>query len=215
LFDWLSIDAIKVAMTSGHGFWGGALTSFTLLFCCGLGLPLPEDVPLILSGALLCHSVQSWIICGVLNWFGIMGGDICLYWMSRTIGLRVTQLPLIRNHVTVERIEKVRDWFETYGIAVVGVGRLVAGIRGAMVITAGVTKYNFTKFIIADGFAAMVSGGIFMVLGWWVGDHISDQNIHKFKEWFIGGAILLAVAVVIYFLWKRRSHAAKIPDVQV
>jgi len=215
LFDWLSIDAIKTAMTSGHGFWGGALTSFTLLFSCGLGLPLPEDVPLILSGALLCHSVRTWIICGTLNWLGIMGGDICLYWISRSIGLRVTQLPLIRNHVTIERIEKVRDWFETYGIAVVGIGRLVAGIRGAMVITAGATKYNFTKFIIADGFAAMVSGGIFMVLGWWVGDHINDATIHRFKEWFIGGAILLAVAVVLYFVWKRRSHPAKLPDVQV
>lgn len=217
MFDFFSIDAIKTAMSPehGHGFWGGAFTSFALLFCCGLGLPMPEDVPLILTGALLCHGVKTWAICGTLNWLGIMGGDICLYWISRTIGLRVTQLPLIRNHVTMERIEKVRGWFETYGIAVVGIGRLIAGIRGAMVVTAGVTKFNFAKFIVADGLAAMFSGAIFMVLGWLVGKHISDENIHHFKNYFIGGAAILTVGVVLYFVWKRRKHAAKVPDVQV
>src|SRR5882672_8995215 len=34
-----------------RGFTGGVIVVFALLFACGLGLPLPEDIPLIISGA--------------------------------------------------------------------------------------------------------------------------------------------------------------------
>lgn len=215
----ISIDLVKSWMLTGHSWWGAAFTSFALLFSCGLGLPLPEDVPLILTGAFLCHDPngsnwQEWAICGVLNWLGIIGGDICLYWISRTIGLRVTQLPLIRNHITMDRIEKVRGWFITYGIGVVGIGRLIAGVRGAMVVTAGVTKFHFGKFILADGLAAIFSGGIFMLVGWWLGDKLTDANVEHFKNYFIGGAIVLAIGFIAYVIWKRRSHSLKpVPDV--
>lgn len=209
----ISIDMAKDWVLH-HGWWAGAFISFSALFLCGLGLPLPEDIPLIVTGAFLVqdphgHVWQEWLIVGGLNWLGIMGGDCCLYWISRKLGRAVTQLPLIRNHITLERIDKVGHWFDQYGVGVVGVGRMFAGIRGAMVITAGISRFNFTKFIIADGLAAIVSGGLFMLLGHWVGDKLNDEVFHKFKHWFVIGAVALAVLVVAYIVWKRRrAHKA-------
>ena len=42
---------------------------------------------------------------------------------------------------------------------------MFAGIRGAMVVAAGAMRFNFIKFVIADGLAALVSGGLFVWLG--------------------------------------------------
>ena len=85
-----------------------------------------------------------------------------------------------------------------------------------MVITAGVTKYNFAKFILADGLAAIVSGGIFMAVGWWLGAKLTDANIEHFKNYFIVGAILLAIGMTAYIMWRRSAHAHALPpDVQV
>ena len=208
----ISIDTAKDWIVhNSHGWWGGALISFAALFLCGLGLPLPEDVPLIVTGAFLVQDPngsvwQEWVIVGGLNWLGIIGGDVCLYWIARRLGRNVTRLPMIGKHVTNERIDKLSGWFRQYGVGVVAVGRLIAGIRGAMVVTAGISRFNFWKFLIADGLAAVVSGGLFMLLGHWLGDKLTDEVFHKFSHWFLLGAITLVVLLVAYIVWKRRTH---------
>lgn len=206
----INIDGLKEMMLN-QGWWGGAFLSFALLFACGLGLPLPEDIPLIVSGALLCHDPhgspwQEWAIVGFLNWAGIIGGDICLYWISRRYGQNITRAPIIGKHVTVERIDNVRKMFDKWGVGVVAIGRLFAGIRGAMVITAGTIKFNFFVFVIADSLAAIVSGGLFMLLGWWLGENLTNENIEKYKHYFTAGAIILATVFLVYIIYRIRKH---------
>ncbi len=216
----LSIDAVKGWITN-QGWWSGAFISFGLLFACGLGFPLPEDIPLIITGAFLCQPSehmplwQAWAIVGALNWAGIIGGDVCLYWIARRYGMNITRAPIIGKHVTLTRITKVQGWFEKYGVGVVAVGRLFAGIRGAMVITAGTIKFNFIKFLIADSLAAIVSGGMFMLLGYWVGKTLDDKLISEFKHWFIAGAIVVVCLTAAYIIWRmraKRSVAEKLVD---
>jgi len=187
---------------------GGPAMIFILLFACGLGLPLPEDIPLIIAGALLVKSPTTWVIGGICAWCGIIGGDCVLYYLGRRFGLEITRLPFIGKHVTKERIQRVEELFNQYGVGVVGVGRLFAGIRGAMVVAAGATKFNFIKFIIADGLAAIVSGGLFMLLGHWLGAKLMEpetqKKIHEFKEWFFVGGVVLGIVLVIWIIWKRK-----------
>lgn len=172
---------------------------------------MPEDIPLIITGAFLCQGEylplwQEWLIVGGLNWAGIIGGDICLYWIARRYGMNITRVPIIGKHVTLTRIAKVQRWFDKYGVGVVAVGRLFAGVRGAMVITAGTIKFNFWKFLIADGLAAIISGGLFMLLGHYVGKSLNDKTIAEFKHWFIAGAIVLACVLVAYLIWRHKQH---------
>ena len=53
---------------------GGYFVLFGLLFACGLGLPLPEDVPLIVAGALCATGRMHLWIAAVVAWSGIIGG---------------------------------------------------------------------------------------------------------------------------------------------
>ena len=179
---------------------------FGLLFACGFGLPVPEDVPLVIAGALIAKGGMAWPLAAVFAWFGIIGGDICLYTISRKLGPRVTQLPMIRNHVTAVRLERVHGLFDEYGVGVIAVGRLFAGIRGVMVICAGTIRYNFGIFLIADGLAAVVSGGLWMILGHWLGANLTPEVIEHYKYRIVIGMILVAVAFVGWMIWKRRHH---------
>ena len=206
------MDVLAISFDTIQGWIsaGGYVMLFGLLFACGLGLPLPEDIPLIIGGALVAKGQMTWPIAGACAWCGIIGGDCVLYYLARKYGMNVTKAPLIGKHVTRERIEHVERMFEKYGVGVVAICRLFAGIRGAMVIAAGVVRFNFIKFVVADGIAALVSGGMFMVFGWWVGQKLTKEVIHEFKEWFIVGAIVLAVGFVLWILWKRR-HPERTP----
>src|SRR5690606_29516630 len=107
---------------------GSYLLLFGLLFACGLGLPLPEDIPLLAAGALVARGRMDLAIASVAAWCGIIGGDCALYFLAKRYGINITRLPLIGRHVTRERIERVERLFEQYGIWVVAVGRLFAGI---------------------------------------------------------------------------------------
>ena len=192
---------------------GGYFILFAVLFACGLGLPLPEDLPLLIGGFGVAQGRLKLTLVAICCWCGIIGGDIMLYNIGKKFGLNVTRLPLIGKHVTEKRIKRAQVLFEKWGIWVVAVGRLFAGIRGAMVIAAGTIRFNFWKFIIADGLAALVSGGMWIALGWWAGHSIgdlSDPRVHKkisdAKFYFIGGAIVLGVLIALYAWWRHRHH---------
>ena len=192
---------------------GGYFVLFGLLFACGLGLPLPEDVPLIIGGALVAKGQMNLMIVSIAAWCGIIGGDCVLYHIAKKAGSEINRVPLIGKHVTRERIERVERMFEQYGVWVVAVGRLFAGIRGAMVIAAGATRFNFVKFVVADGLAALVSGGFFVAVGYWLGNNLTEQRIREFKEWFFVGGIVLAVGLIIWFVWKKR-HATEVVEME-
>ena len=197
----LTIDRVLDLMNRG-GI--GYAVLFGMLFLCGLGLPVPEDIPLIVSGILIGSHKMHLGIAAPLAWAGIIGGDCMLYMLGRRYGLNITRVPFVGKHVTKERIEKAEKLFERWGLWVVAVGRLFAGIRGAMVVAAGTLRFNFIKFIIADGLAALVSGGLFMFLGYKVGQNI--HKIHRYKHWIALGFIIVGILAVIYFIWRNRRH---------
>ena len=205
LLAFISIDALR-EWVQNSGYAGGVGIVFLMLFLCGVGLPVPEDIPLIVSGAFLCNSPERWVITGVACWTGIIGGDIMLYWLGRRYGMGVTKMPIIGKHISIHRVDWVKQKFNEYGVMVVAVGRLFAGIRGVMVFTAGTLKYNFWKFLIADGLAAVLSGGMFMVVGHYLGKNLTDENISKYKHWFALGAGVLVVVVVAYIAYKIKFH---------
>ena len=190
--------------------WGGYFILFGLLFACGLGLPLPEDIPLLLAGWFVAQGKMNLAIASVLAWCGIIGGDCVLYYFGRRYGLEITRVPFVGKHLTRERILRAEELFEKYGIWVVGIGRMFAGIRGAMVVAAGATRFNFIKFVVADGIAALFSGGLFVWLGWLAGTKLGSigemrQKIKGVEHYVFGGIALVVIAFVLW-LWLRKKH---------
>lgn len=208
---------LATALMSRVSAWieaGGVLVLFGLLFACGIGLPLPEDIPLTIAGFLVAKGqMHLWLAC-IAGWCGIIGGDLVLYHLGKKFGLEITRVPFVGKHVTEERIRKAEILFERYGVLVVAVGRLFAGIRGAMVIAAGATRFSLVKFIIADGLAALVSGGLFLWLGHWVGAnlgsldqlHVARKRIAGVEHWVLLGVALVAVGIIIWIWWRKRTQ---------
>src|SRR5687768_8752659 len=194
--------------------WGGPLVIFVLLFACGLGMPLPEDIPLLIGGYFVGQGEMNLVVVSVLAWCGIIGGDCVLYWLARRYGLNVTRLPLIGRHVTEKRILWAEQKFEKHGVWVVAICRMFAGVRGAMVVAAGAIRFNFVKFVIADGIAALVSGGLFVFLGYLAGKHLGSvadmrNRIKHYEHYVIIGAAVLGALLIAYFIWRHRRHKAE------
>jgi membrane protein DedA with SNARE-associated domain len=196
--------------------WGYPVL-FGLLFSCGLGVPIPEDIPLLLAGYFVANGKMHLGIAAVCAWCGIIGGDCVLYSFGRRYGLGITKVPLIGKHVTAQRIQYAERLFQRFGTWVVGVGRMFAGIRGGMVIAAGTIRYNFAAFLVADGLGAVVSGGLFMALGYWAGTKLGDleelsRKIKHYETEVLTALILLAMVAGAIFALRKRIHKSHVVD---
>jgi membrane protein DedA with SNARE-associated domain len=191
-----------------HGYFAMA----ALLFASGAGLPLPEDVPLIAAGVCVARGTMTWALAASVAWVAMMFGDTSLYILGFILGWRVVHLPMIGRHVTEKRLKRCQDWFNRWGIWAVGIGRMVAGVRSAMVVAAGTMRFNYFKLLMADGLAAIGSGGMFMYLGYWAGKHsgkIGPIVEHYRRILSLSTAVLaLTLAIILWVRTRRRVALA-------
>jgi membrane protein DedA with SNARE-associated domain len=182
-----------------------------------LGLPLPEDIPLLISGALVAKGQMHLVAAAVAAWCGIIGGDIVLYHFGKRFGLEITRVRFIGKHLTKARIEQIEQMFSRYGIWVVAIGRMFAGLRVAMVVAAGAIRFNFFKFVVTDGLAAVFSGGLFIFLGHLIGSNLNADTYSRFKGeikyWFWLGLVVVLLALLIWLVWKRRRDVEQMEKV--
>jgi membrane protein DedA with SNARE-associated domain len=192
---------------------GGYGALFGLLFSCGLGMPLPEDIPLIAAGILIARHFMHFAVAAPLAWLGIVGGDCILYTLGYHFGEKIAKIPFIGKHVTLVRLKRAEGLFRKYGVWMVAVGRLFMGIRGAMVVAAGTSRLKFIKFIIADGLAAIVSGGLFMYLGYWGGKNGREviERAREFRHILMGVAGVFAIGLFLFFYFRSRKNG-DVPD---
>ena len=205
-----SIHVLQFVQRWMDSGWGYAVL-FGLLTSCGLGIPLPEDVPLLLAGYFVADGKMNLFLAAICAWCGIIGGDCILYFLGRKFGLNITKVPIIGSHINHDRIKWAHEKFEKYGFWVVAVGRLFAGVRGAMVITAGTIKFTFSHFIIADGVAAILSGGLFMAVGYGARKKFGnleqiETEIKSSERWVLLAAIVAFALFAGWKWWKNKRR---------
>ena len=141
----------------------------SVLITCGLGVPLPEDVPLITGGYLVARtgSLPLMIFTGLA---GILIGDTLIFRAGQTFGEKLLDTRLGR-HIPGERVQRTIHLFEKHGPKFILVARFVPGLRAVTYFVAGTTGVPYWKFILFDGIAACVSAPAWVILGWWARKH--------------------------------------------
>lgn len=213
------------------------LALIAVLLAAGFGAPIPEDIPLATSGY-LCHPEESpiknlpmidtnhdgipdtarripnlylMILSGMI---GVMGGDAVVFYIGRK-GIDSDNFIArhLRKVLHSKRRERVERHFHKHGSLTVFMGRFMPGFRSLVFAMAGMSKMSFGRFIIIDGFAALISVPTFVLLGYHFADRISFlfKNIEKVKHIVTPIAIgVLLIAGIIYYLrrHRRRMQAA-------
>lgn len=178
-----------------------------VLLLCGLGLPLPEEVP-ILTSAILSQSghLRPWWALGACM-FGVMIGDTIMYFLGRRWGTHVLDHRLSRKLLTVERQAIIATYFDRYGAWIIFAGRFLPGIRAALFLSAGTMRVSFLTFFAMDGAAALLS----VPLSFWLAYYFTKtlENVLDVQKHFhIWAIVLLSGGMLIWFLvhryWEKR-----------
>lgn len=201
----LALSTATVEQWMQQGFYP---VLFVILFIAGLGFPLPEDVPLITAGVLLnTHAdanIATWPMTLAVALVGIMSGDVVLYHLGRRWGTDVVSHRFVSWIITPSRFQRMTERFQRWGIWLCFFGRFFMGIRAAMCLTAGATRFSFWRFFTADFCGALLSVPFFVGLGYWFGGMI--PTIKKYvAEAQLGVLALIAIAVIAYVVYEVRK----------
>jgi membrane protein DedA with SNARE-associated domain len=153
----------------------GHLGVFLAILATGLGFPMPEELPIVLGGAMAnSGEVYTWSMLPVCI-IGVIIGDSFLYLIGRFWGIKLVELPFIRNRLLPpERLAKISANFQEYGVKILLFARLTPGIRAPIFLTAGITKLPITHFLIADAIYAIPGVSILFFLGYYFTGSIID-----------------------------------------
>lgn len=177
------------------------------LVLSGFGLPLPEDVPLILAGYLCAFGYADPYIMFPACFIAILGADAMVFYLGRKYGHHVPKLPLLRRYLTEPRLAKTEEKLHAHGGKFIFVARFLPGLRTAAYFTAGSFKLPYWTFLLYDGLAALVSVPLILGLSYAFAEHIEEV-----RRWVWEGqaaaigllTLVIAVVVVVKLLIKRR-----------
>jgi len=183
--------------------------AFILLLAAGVGVPLPEDIPILLSGYLSHRGVMRLAIALPVCFSGVLIGDACLFLLARHGAQSLRRRRRLAGHVSSDRLARARALVSRYGVGAVVVARHVAGLRVAVFAAAGAAGMSFRRFIIWDAISASASVPLMIMLGYFFADRLEEllHHIHHVEHWAFAVALLAAIVALVHWQWSDRLPA--------
>ena len=177
---------------------------FLFIALTGCGLPLPEEVAVILAGVLSAEGKlePTWAFASCLA--GAIVGDAMVY----AIGYRFGH-SLLRRHPKFGKLlgadhEKQFELaIRRHGFKVLLAARFMVGVRAPVYLAAGVVRMPFRRFLLWDLICASLVVGAFFGLSYYFGDDIA--RLLKQVE-ITATLILLAIVAVVAFIALKRHR---------
>ena len=113
---------------------------FFVLVLGGLGLPVPEEAPIILAAILSRKGTMHWVPALASCFAGVLVGDFVVYFLGFFYGEKVLSFPLTRKFLTKDREAQIKGYFHRHGVKILILGRFAVGFRTAAYLTAGILR---------------------------------------------------------------------------
>jgi membrane protein DedA with SNARE-associated domain len=176
-----------------------------VLFATGLGLPIPEEAPIMAAGVLAQEQVIRWWIALPVCLIGVLSGDMVLYWVGHHWGERILDWRPVRWVLSKEREDRLKNAYYRHGVKILFTARHVVGLRAAAFLTAGIAKVPFWRFIAADTAAALIGVPVSFGVAFVFADQLERvlADVHRVERWLALYA-LIAIAVWLAYLAYRQ-----------
>lgn len=187
----------------------GYLGIFLGIIATGIGFPMPEELPIVIGGALSAGFDDGEGKAQILWWLmlpvcivGVVIGDGLLYGIGRLWGPRLLEYNWIKKRLLPpERRAKVERNFHEHGIKILLFARLTPGIRGTIFFTAGLTRLPLGRFILADAIYAVPGVSLLFFLGYWFAGNLVNliKDVEHVKSIIV---LVVILGVAGYFLYR-------------
>jgi len=188
---------------------GGYLGIILFLVLTGCGLPIPEEVPIVLAGIFSSQGrlEPGWAFAACL--FGALLGDSLMYAIGYHFGHGlVAAHPKFGKFVGAQREAYFEQAIQRHGFKIMLLARFMVGIRGPVYLAAGVVRIPFRRFLLWDLVCATLVVGTFFGLSYTYGEQITDL----LRDAEMKLSLITLVVVGVIALWWMRRRRQKMLD---
>lgn len=184
---------------------GSYLVIVVVLILSGMGLPVPEEVPIIAAGVMSAKGTLNPWVAFAACLVGAALGDCMSYWIGYHFGRSI-----LRKHhwwtrlFTPEREQRVEKALQAHGFKMLFLARFLIGLRSTIYLTAGILRVPFRRFILIDLACATVVIGVFFGLSYQFGDVVTGWI--RGAEWTVTAVAVAVVVGTVAFFWLRRRR---------
>jgi membrane protein DedA with SNARE-associated domain len=179
-----------------------------VLFVAGLGVPIPEELPILSAGVLAHEGLARWWIALPVCIAGVIAGDAVLYWVGYHWGERILDWWIVRLVLSPEREERLKVAYRRHGVKIVFTARHVMGVRAAAFLTAGISRIPFWRFLACDAAAALVSVPLAFGAAFLFTDQIEQvvRDVHRVERWLVLLLLAGGAAWIAWVVFRRARH---------
>jgi membrane protein DedA with SNARE-associated domain len=187
------------------GYLGIAL----ILVLGGLGLPIPEEAPIILAAVLSRNGRMLVPLAFSTCLAGVLLGDFVVYFLGYYHGEKVLSLPVTRRLLTRAREAQIKGYFHRHGFKILVFGRFAVGFRTAAYLTAGILKLPPLKLFLTDLVAASLSTLLMFGLGYAFAQQI--QSGIKEVQQVLTVSLAASIALLLAYRYYKGRQRAGLP----
>lgn len=184
-----------------YGYFG---IYFALVFGI-IGLPIPDESLLTLSGYLISTGRFQFAPTYLAAALGSLSGITISYWIGRAGGYRVVHKYGHRIHLTEERLQAVHRWFDRIGKWTLTIGYFIPGVRHFTALIAGATQLEYPLFALFAYTGGLIWSLTFITLGYYLGETWSVSFHSGYWVPITIGAVVLFIALGITWYFKRKK----------
>lgn len=194
--------------------WGICLG---VLLLCGMGLPIPEDITLVVMGYMTWLLVPAHAQPGpvvhvagavAVGLVGVLAGDALMFTLGQRLGTRLIHRWPFRSILGHGRDQRAREFLASHGPKVLFSARFMPGLRSVVFFTSGTLGIRLRTFLFYDGLAAFVSVPALVLSAWYWGEEIQTVIEHARKA--ENGILAILLALLLFFggkaWWSRRRQ---------
>lgn len=193
---------------------------YLVLIACGLGIPIPEDITLTVSGILISYDITNFAITFLVGMVGVLTGDIIAYVAGRFWGKSLLKSRIISKILRRRSLARARIASRKFGNYLIFFARFMPGLRTPVYFSMGVFKKPFIKFVLIDGLAALISVPVWIYIGMVFGRNIPvlEKYVKHMQEgiYMTLGVIIVLLILFHYiskklglFIYKKQDKIAK------
>jgi membrane protein DedA with SNARE-associated domain len=189
---------------TNYGYFG----IFFLLIFGIIGLPVPDEWLLVISGYLAFKNVLGLVPTLAIAAIGSAGGLTVSYVLGRTSSDFMVKRYGRWLSIDDEKILRVQHWFQNLGRWVLVVGPFIPGVRNLMGYVAGASKLRIHVFMRFAYSGALISSASFVTFGYYAGRHI-NWNYSRLPLIAIGlGGLFMASGVPFRIALRIKNRVA-------
>lgn len=176
-----------------------------------IGLPIPEDLPLILAGIAAHLGKGQVVVIFLVCYTSILIGDSIIYFAGRKFGPKIFGTKWFKKKIPPNRIRRIRLNLEKRSLLMIFIARHLFYMRTVTFLTCGAVKMRVGRFLIADAIAALISVPLMMSIGYLASEHYEEVT----KNLRNAAIIIPPVILIAYLVWrwgKKTSQTEEISE---